>query len=142
MTTTLNPRELPTSDPRACPSWCVDEPNHSNWDTLVDSGLPIRCHSLPTFGRFAVGAEQTFDGMNPPTVMLGDLDGMELDAEQVAEFARDARLAAEWLARHSEQPYARHDARWEPVTRRASPCAKPVRVGLGCARASRSSRFR
>ncbi len=35
--------------------------------------------------------------MNPPSVVLADLDGLELDAEQMAKFARDATAAAAWL---------------------------------------------
>ncbi len=39
--------------------------------------------------------------MRPPTVILADIDGMDLDAEQMAEFAPDATRAAEWLAQNS-----------------------------------------
>jgi len=90
---------LRISDAWSCPSWCTLEPNHEDWGTT--DGSPVGCHQGPTFGKFSVGTEQTLDGMNPPSVVLGDFDGMELDAEQMQEFARNAMLTAEWLAENS-----------------------------------------
>ena len=48
-----------------------------------------------------MGTGRTLDGMNPPSVILGDLDAMVLDTEQMKEFARNAMLTAEWLPQSS-----------------------------------------
>ena len=100
MTTTLTPSELRSLGPRV-PEVVHGRAGPQGLVHLRRQRPPRPQPHGPTFGRFTAGADRTLDGMRPPTVILADIDGMDLDAEQMAEFAPDATRAAEWLAQNS-----------------------------------------
>ena len=84
-----------------CPSWCRG--GHDNDDGAADpvTGLLVRSHQGPWFGRYiSTGAEETVGRFEFPTAIVFELDGVEMDAIELRCLADHAAAAATWCEAH------------------------------------------
>src|SRR4051812_48859030 len=64
-----------------CPAWCQGGHENDDWGTELATGLPVRSHQGPSFGRYiSTGAEETLGRLDVPTALVFELDGIELSA--------------------------------------------------------------
>ncbi len=80
-----------------CPAWCRG--GHENDDGVTDlaTGLLVRSHQGPFFGRYiSAGAEETLGRLDAPTAIVFELDGVEMSAVELRCLADHAAAAAEW----------------------------------------------
>jgi len=88
----------PAAQTRAgCPAWCRG--GHENEDGVTDlaTGLLVRSHQGPYFGRYiSTGAEETLGRLDVPTAIVFELDGVEMNAVELRCLADHAAAAAAW----------------------------------------------
>ena len=80
-----------------CPAWCRG--GHENEERVTDlaTGLLVRSHQGPFFGRYiSAGAEETLGRLDAPTAIVFELDGVEMSAVELRGLAEHAAAAAEW----------------------------------------------
>ena len=80
-----------------CPDWCQGGHERDDWGTELATGLLVRSHQGPSFGRYiSAGAEEILGRLDVPTAVVFELDGVEMSAIELRGLADHAAAAAEW----------------------------------------------
>ena len=80
-----------------CPPWCQGGHEIDDWGLELATRLLERSHQGPSFGRYiSTGAEETVDGLDVPTAIVFELDGVEMNAFDLRCLAEHAAAAAQW----------------------------------------------
>ena len=80
-----------------CPAWCLGGHERRDWGTELGTGLLVRSHQGPSFGRYiSAGAEEVLGRLDVPTAIVFELDGVEMSALELRCLADHAAAAAAW----------------------------------------------